>query len=625
MKRVMSALVVLLIAVWPALAQGENDWLQRPYHLQVYVQVAPHPLLTSEYLGRLQRELRDTLQRDLGPTAVVDVLAESAVHPKSLHPLMNEVTRQGWDALDKPTHPITGKKVHLLRLAYEDGEYLLEGRQVDGDTGVVSPLRKNRTGDRSWVSRMAALMIGQDFGMTAAVTEINGQTVSFQLRAAGNGEAESIKIRNGEVFALSRILRSGNNELLGRREADALLFVTGINTATGRCTGRVYYRYVTTLQKDRATVGFRALKLGTVRAVLQVRVVDAKSNAPVAGCKVLLYPGGFPNKNDSSARPPQALGATDSEGRINSPNPIDHVAFARFELGPVGVNIPIALYDDELVTIRLSDVESADRLREFDAIYRQWDQQRAGVYSFVQAEYEEISVLKEQAKFERMEKLAAKLKEDIAGLKEGFVRVQEMGKLAGANAEPKLKLGAEYVKKLDEVADSLNKMLKEEKDPSPATKARNQGQLAYENQKFDECIKLFEESLKLEPNQPTLRNRLDRLKKAWNIPRSNAAHRQAREFFTKTWPGLGWRDMREKLEDCEKHMEVLRTNTDFLTAQVLLRTNLEKIRQLDEQLTTVKASTKVEDQEKIPDMEDLLAKLREMSNDLRDFIVTNTR
>lgn len=605
-------------------AQTPADWLKQPYQLQIFIHAEPHPLLTKEFLGRLEREVRDTLQRDLGKTAVVAAVAESSREPRKLHPLMKEVVRDGWDALDKPSYPITGAKVHLVRLRYEDGEYLLESRQVDGDTGIVSPLRRQRTSDRLWVSRLAALMIGQDFGLTAEVVESTEQTVVFQLRAANLGQAESIQVRDNEVFALSRILRAGSG-LQGRREEYALLFVTGVNPATGRCTGRLFTRYKQPLKKDprdRATAGFRAIKLGTLRTPLQVKVIDAKTNDAVAGCEVLLYPGGFPNQNEVT-RAPLKLGATDSSGRISTSDPVPHVAFVRFQRGPVGVDIPIALFDDQPVTVRLTGIQEADRLAEFMFFYRQWERQLGECYSNVQGEYEEISKLKQQKKdgdaLDRMEKLAAKVKEDAADLGEKLTRLRELAAPAGDSANRLVKASDENLAKVVEVAEKLTKMAEDERNPSPARKAFTQGQIAEENLKFEDAIRFYAESLKLDANQPILKRKLDTLRRIWLI-RNNPAHQAARDFFVKTWPELGWRDVRSRFEEAEKHLRELEKVGDFLTARLFLRANLAHIEKVQALLTQLTSSTSEEDQTKAEEVEGLLDQLRLLNKDLLDFI-----
>lgn len=612
--------------ILPAVAQTDESWLEKPYQLQVNIQAEPHPLLTAEYLGRLERELRDTLQRDLGKTAVVEVVAESSRDPKKLQPLMREVAKQGWDALDKPSHPITGKKLHLLRLRYEDGEYLLDGRQVDGDTGLVGPLRRSRTGDRQWVARTASLMIGQDFGLTAAITGLTEQTALFQIRAAALGRPESIRVKDGEVFALSRIFRGPGGELLGRREENALLFVTGLNPDTGKCTGRVYTRYAASLKKgptDRSTVGFRAIKLGTLRTPLQVRVVNQKTNDPVAGCEVVLYPGGFPNANKPGelTRAPEKLGATDSAGRISTANPIDHVCFARFQVGQVGVNIPIALFDDQPVTISLAGLEEADRLSEFTYFYKQWEQKALDVRNTIQTEYEAIGKLvaerKEKEILPRKEAMAARMKEDIADLKEGYAKLKEQAGPAGEAANRWLKSGQQYLKIFDDALLSLEAQIKEEKDPSPASKLVKEAQVHEANMKFDEAIDCYIKSLRLKGDQPQVKRKLDSLRKAWNA--ATPEHRAARAFFQKTWPGLSWREMRDKFEECEKQMEVIRKVGDYLTARMILKANTDMMEKLRALLANEKPNED-EGNTKAADIEDLLLKLRDQNNDLIDFI-----
>ena len=83
------ATLVCFVAVSAAPAlETEAD---KPYQLQVVLQVSEHRMLTDVFKDRLRRELRDSLQAALGDLAKVTVVDK--------HPLLNEVEAKGLEAL----------------------------------------------------------------------------------------------------------------------------------------------------------------------------------------------------------------------------------------------------------------------------------------------------------------------------------------------------------------------------------------------------------------------------------------------------------------------------------------------------------------------------------------------
>ena len=56
-------------------------------------------------------------------------------------------------------------KRHFVDVAYAGGQYVVQARQLDGSTGLASPvLRQDRTADRAFVARLVTRCIDQDFG-----------------------------------------------------------------------------------------------------------------------------------------------------------------------------------------------------------------------------------------------------------------------------------------------------------------------------------------------------------------------------------------------------------------------------------------------------------------------------
>jgi tetratricopeptide (TPR) repeat protein len=286
------------------------------------------------------------------------------------------------------------------------------------------------------------------------------------------------------------------------------------------------------------------------------------------------------------------------------------------------VDIPIGLFDDQPVTIRLNNVEQADRLAVFLNDQKMWDRQCDDVINHVQGEYEAIGALPTDKRAKellpRLEALSAKMKDDIADLKARFEKLKESATEAGDSAKQWLNADLGRMKALDEAYTAMLKLIKDEKDPSPAQKEFNLGMMDEKNYKFDDALKHFQRAKQLEPNNPKFTVKLEKFQKAWRA--TTAEHKAARAFFVTTWPGLPWRDMRDKFEECEKKMEVLRAQSDYLTAQLLVKTNQDVIEKLRAMLAQPAGSGDEGATDRAADIEDLLLKLRDMNNDLLDFI-----
>lgn len=594
--------------------------MQQPYQLRVILQVNEHPLLTAQYINQIREEIRDALQRDLGATGQVQVVVYDPTDPKK-DAYMKEVLENGWGALDN-VHPITGEKKHLIRLEYQDGVYDIQSRQVDGDTGFVSRLRKERTSDRLWVAREASLMVAKDFGLTASIGQVTGSTVRFQLRAGQYGQAESIRVHDGEIFAVCRLYNDARQgQVMGSRLLDTFLFVTGVGT-DGMCTGRLFSRQREPFRKDRGVIGFRTIRLGTMRAPLQVRVTDLKTNEPIAGCEVQIYPGGYPSEQDAITRPPIKLGATDNTGRIRSNELFSHVAFARFQYGRFSVNIPVALFDDQIADIKLVGSAEAEKYADFEYELRPWVSSVYELRNRVQDVYERvIPELRQQGKndevLQALEKLAKDIRTEVAELQTRLKPLAEKSKDAGPIAASKIKEAESNLKVLLDAAQRMEEHVRDERDPSPARKKYNQGKQEEDNLQFDKAIALYEEAIKLEKN-PTFVSRLEKLKQAWAI--KDAEHRAAREYITKVWPKKKWNDLLENISDLEKHIDVLNRRNDYLGAQLLYRANVDHLTNMNNVLNSLQTNNSDEDQQKAELIEKTAGALRNVNRDMIDLI-----
>src|SRR5262249_5372832 len=162
-------------------------------------------LLTDVFRDQVKRELRDALQAALGELAQVEIVEE--------HPLLPEVRRLGLGRLAgwKTPSDEHDVKTHFVLIDYAAGRYEILARQHDRRTGIWGPTRTDRTSDRAFVARAAALLVERDFGPVGSFDvwprgEQQPQEVRLRLRGAGLGVPLGRWVKEGDVFAVVQVL-----------------------------------------------------------------------------------------------------------------------------------------------------------------------------------------------------------------------------------------------------------------------------------------------------------------------------------------------------------------------------------------------------------------------------------
>src|SRR5262249_39794239 len=221
-----------------SILHAANAEVKKPYLLRVILHVADHPLLTPVFRDRVARELEASLQGSLGELARVQVVSE--------HPRLQEVLDRGLKTLDS-WNERSEFKDHFVLISYSGVHYEIEARQHDGLTGLASPLiRKDRTRDRDFVARTAALLVDRDFGPVGAFASWpNGDTptVRMELKGGGLGVPLGRWVKKGDVFAIAQIPGGAGP---GEPVKSALLVVQELpkdDARDGGCTGRLFRRF----------------------------------------------------------------------------------------------------------------------------------------------------------------------------------------------------------------------------------------------------------------------------------------------------------------------------------------------------------------------------------------------
>ncbi len=331
----------------PTYAQSE---LNKPYELHIVVHVAQNRLLTDVFRERIERELHDGFQAALGDVGHVRVMHE--------HPRLPDVMARGLKQSLDGWKDRSNVKTHFVLIDFSGVHYEIQARQYDGPTGRASPVvRRDRTRDRDFVAKSAALLLKQDFGLLGTV--LSGpdgpqQSVKVELRGGGLGNL-SRWVQKDEVFALAPpeggLPKVLNWALLQVQESP------GEASRNGVCTCRFFHRYKVT-----SIVGYRCIKLGTVRAPLRLRWMQ---EMPGGGLKPLdaslslivdIRRHGFQGEEATKMMKPVGrngvLDTTPDDGK----GVFHHVAFVSVINGMKDPKpqIPVALYDDQPLVIEVN-------------------------------------------------------------------------------------------------------------------------------------------------------------------------------------------------------------------------------------------------------------------------------
>ena len=561
--------LVCLVTFWsearpqPAGADAAaSAWLTTPYKLDIVLHIQDHPLFTQVYKDLLQRELIDALKRDLGKIAEVEA---------AKHPWMEDVVKQGWSFLDGRQVPLDERKHHFVRVSYQDGQYEVQARQVDGTTGYVSTLRKARTADRMWVSRIAALMVAHDFGITGRVSEVNGTTVRLQLKGVGVEAPPSVRVLGREVFYVVAIRPGRDGKPYGEKVEDTVLVVTG--GQGDACQTHLVSRYQNIINpRDRSVIEYRAIKLGTQNMPLQLRIIDKKTGQPLPGHGVAVSPDGFQNMTE--------LGSTDSLGRVKSKESFRNVVFVRVTYsGRSRLMTPIALLDEQVVEKALAGTQEADDVEAFIREYRKWQMGLGRLYTALEADFRQISdnlankKVSEAVEFARQQ--TVKLKEDLENLRKGLDSLRNQAASAGKTGDAAMKAGESELANAAAKIKEMDDFIEEQVNPTPAQTKYRQGRILEDAAEIEEAMKAYQEALELDQDNklnPRARQHIGQAQRVWEI--KSEEHKAARDFIFQKWDKVEPEELLNNLPDADKAFKTCLKHGDYLTAKKLNKANL---------------------------------------------------
>jgi hypothetical protein len=613
-----TALLLSLLAPPAAPAAAGSD-AREPYQIRIVLSLARNPLLTHNdvFRGQVARELSDGLQAALGDLARVKVLAT--------HPKLADVQKRG---LQRGLDGYTARspdKTYFVAVSFTGGSYVIQTRQHDGLLGVVSPtIRRDRTPDRAFVARTAALLIERDLGLLGTVQSNPdaSRTVRVELKAGRLG-ALGRWVKKDEVFALVRVPPGG----AGRPQPWAFLQVEE-PPADGVCACKLYSRY-----RLADVVGLRCVLLGTRKGTLRLRLVkDAPGGAGKrldGSVQVQVRHHGFEGE-DATLVKFDTNGARDVDTAARFPgrgvfNRLAFVSVLSPESGTLRARIPVPLTDDGVVVLPVpAGGEEGDlvafRVRSlrravFDSLQVQADlfkeineltakpQQRAAALAKVRQTLERCKEDHERLTAERIEaakelaKAPAAQKASLAGI------------LTGVDARLRQIKGGE-----DDLAKHvalLETIEKEENDPKKKEwrVQVERAKLLVKEAEVGRAIAIYE---KAPAGMMTaeLQKHLAELKKLW-APRDEK-HAEARRFIYEVWPGLDTAGMKENVKKAMEALEVCQKAKDPVGPKKLQLATEKHVQRIAREAAALRPDVNIDDEKPAALIRDLLDELRKL-------------
>jgi hypothetical protein len=616
-------LLFAAVLMLPTTAPAQSE-LFKPYNLHIIVHVAEDRLLTEVFRKRIERELRDGFQAALGDMGRVTVTDK--------HPRLADVLTRGLRVLDdwKDRNDL---KTHFVLIDYVGGYYEIQARQYDGTMGLASPVvRRDRTRDRDFVAKAAALLIKHDFGILGTVqTEPEGvkEQVKVELRGGGLGDMTPW-VKKNDVFTLAPpsggVLASLKWSLLQVEQAPAE------GSRDGICVCRFFHRY-----QIKSIAGYRCMKLGTVQAPLRLRWVQRTPNGRIKPLNqrltVEIRRYGFDDeettKLSGKQSEPNGVLETLAEGKDGIFN---NVAFVRVLAGPVEPKpqVPIALVDDQPIFIEVN--AAADTDASFTIHKTEWQNKVAD------------SVQMQASLFKRLEALGADPKNRseilaiaISGMKRAEAdrtellkeREELLNEAKKIHKDLKTPIEDRRLQQLEDYKQALAIFVAEqkkieEKENDPQRKKWlaeiENAKLLEKELEIDKAIAIYERVQKEGFNDAELSKHLAELHKKWDL--RNDEHKEARNFIYRVWPTLDLSRLEDNIPKAQKAFQTCKNVHDLYSIQKLLKGTEGHADRLNKRLAELAPQIVAPDAKEEQELKPVSEKIAKLGEEIQEYLKT---
>jgi hypothetical protein len=653
-------LPLLLVALAPAAARSAppppparlDPEASTPYRWRVVVRFDRSPLLKPDFRQQILHDIRGSLQPKLGEVGRVEVIDLDSVPEDRQEPLWREFVKDGWPALDSPKfRELTGVKTHFLRVAVANGGYRLEARQHDGSTGLASPaVRTKETRAPEFVARLAGLILDRDFGPVGTVEPLDKEPDAVQVRFRGGALPGFDRlVKPGDIFAVALIREvskpapqaqpKGPQPRFGGRAAETVKVAVGRPqqfvllraagpVADGWCKCQVLTGYSNPFPHGRGILGSRCLKLGTVEAPVELRVVD-RDGKPQVGSQLLSVRA----TDTDFTVPPDARDALELRGGLfRSARPLRGVACVVVSLGS-GRQVPFAVpvLGEGPVTIRF-DVKPEDAARA--AFERACEDLRGRVAEVRTAQIVLINALsrlilagKNQ---EALDRATTGLATQDAADKELTAELDRLKKQPGASDPAAAALLEAAGRQLEAIRAGRSGIADKQKDLQTAVakandpvrferefranELNNRIKQLIEAGEIPEALELYDELFEVTKN-PEIKDRKAKLAKEWE-PKDDT-HRKARAYVTDEWRKVaGLAAFKAAVQPLTEAAGVLAKYDDRLGLRNLLSSFEPAYAKLKEVLDTLDPNAE-SDRAAVKEVQQVTQALRKIEDDAR--------
>jgi tetratricopeptide (TPR) repeat protein len=612
LRRMLLSVVIALLCGSQAFAQPLDTEAKQPYLWRVVLSVKPHPLLTQDFRDRLKRDLLAALQPGLGNLGAVEVFDLTDLPRDKWEPLWQQFDDKGFASLDAP-RDLTGVKTHFLKVEYRDGRVHLESRQYDGFTGLSSPLvRSQSTRTLELVGRTAGMMLDRDFGLVGTVEAIGGKPDEAKVivRGATLGSVKDF-VQTGDVFAIAAVrktnrpapppVRTATGKIIAPPPGSVpppgftstprdftLLRVLDVGT-DGTCRCAVLTRYQNAMPTSGGVVGYRAMKLGTVKAPIAVRLMstDGVVYKTASAVNVRASDTGF--VAGPTADPKEVCKFHTPTAQFRSDRPLTNIACITVGLGPSQAKqFPVPILSDEPITIPFDIDPAKEERAAFERAVLACASAAAdarlaqtvcfeNVAKLIEKQRNAEALARAQAGFDAADAADKGLGDELARLKEQATRVQKADGVEEIMKKIQQNLDTlrVYNGQLKSHRDKLAEVVRRENDPNAAAveiqaeAINTRITVLLSRGDVDEALAAYDQLFALLPTNVEIKTRKDKLAAEWKV--KDDAHQKARDYLLKTWPAIGTiQDFNDALPQIRAAVDVCKKHNDKLTLRKLL-------------------------------------------------------
>lgn len=624
-----------------------------PYRWQVGLRCSTHPVLSATVRQQLARELRATLQATIDTAGEVEVIDfTNAADEKN--PVFKAFVERGWAALDPdPARELTNVKTHVVTVDYKDGEFQLAARQLDGFTGIASPvLRKQTARTTDTLGRIAALLVEPDFGPVGTVMPIPGESERVTVTFRGSAIASPANwVRKGDVLVASAIREipkpiDPKNPLPRDFKGQLPTFRTGVPFSftllkvlekpddAGTCKCTVLTRFKDPWARDMLArsaarrIGLRAMKIATVEAKVKLRLVALDGTPHVKGSLIQVTGTDL----DFSAQPGPDDVLKYESGTYRSGRVFNNVACIQVGLEGLGPQLfPVPVLGDDPVLLRF-DVKQEDEERA--AFASECNGYRAKVADLVLSQrslFEKVNAFLDLSKNRDALTAAtsgqAGVTEAHRILVDELKQLRERPRAGDDNIKRILDAGEKQLAAVEKGIGELNKTMglltdvaKSSDDPSKLEAEFRAKELAERIKDFrsrgdiPEALEAMDKLVNLVPGDQAIKDAREKLQAEW-APKDDE-HRKARDAMKKWATSKTFDDFKENAFPTKKAVEILTRKGDKLGLRKLMNSFEPTYSALGKMLADTDGTTE-EGAMTVKEMEKLVEIVRVIEDDAR--------